>query len=128
MYVFWTLPLLLGPREDRPAIIHAGITVLNFGSRKNPSPAPGASAEELQREQIEQERRMSILPDLYLQPSVQGFQYPGVSPDTSRVRYIGQPPLPPTQHSLPDWWQELDQNKRLVLATQGTVANQDCDY
>ena len=26
---------------------------------------------------------------------------------------------------LPDWWQDLDRTKRLVLVTQGTIANRD---
>jgi UDP:flavonoid glycosyltransferase YjiC (YdhE family) len=66
---------------------------------------------------------MSILPDLYLHPGIPSFQYPGVSASSSPVHYIGQTPLPPGPHSLPDWWQELDEKKRLVLVTQGTVAN-----
>jgi hypothetical protein len=41
------------------------------------------------------------------------------------VRYIGRLPLPPAPHSLPDCWHDLDETKRLVLVTQGTVANRD---
>ena len=66
---------------------------------------------------------MSTLPDLYLHPSIQGLQYPGHTSSSSKVRYIGNIPPPPRQHPLPDWWQKLDKAKRLVLVTQGTVAN-----
>ncbi|WP_213803146.1 nucleotide disphospho-sugar-binding domain-containing protein [Granulicella sp. dw_53] len=68
---------------------------------------------------------MSILPDLYLHPGIQGFEYPEDSPSISPVRYIGPLPLPPGHARLPDWWHELNETKRLVLVTQGTVANRD---
>jgi len=66
---------------------------------------------------------MSTLPDLYLYLGVQGLQYPGHSVSSSKVRYIGNIPPTPGQYPLPDWWQKLDKSKRLVLVTQGTVAN-----
>ncbi|HEY4047184.1 MAG TPA: nucleotide disphospho-sugar-binding domain-containing protein, partial [Acidobacteriaceae bacterium] len=56
-------------------------------------------------------------------PSIQSLQYPGHSVSSSKVRYIGYIPPTPGQHPLPDWWQKLDKTKRLVLVTQGTVAN-----
>ncbi|HEY4046794.1 MAG TPA: nucleotide disphospho-sugar-binding domain-containing protein, partial [Acidobacteriaceae bacterium] len=68
---------------------------------------------------------MSTLPDLYLHPGIESFQYVTPSSASSRVHCIGRLPLPPSPHSLPDWWQELDKTKRLVLVTQGTVANRD---
>lgn len=34
-------------------------------------------------------------------------------------------PLPPGPYSLPDWWHDLDATKRLLLLTQGTIANRD---
>jgi len=145
------LPLLLGRRHNRPTVVHAGITVLDIFSGKTMPPIPEASAEELEKAHGERERVMrrplqaafdktltkigcgplpcpvlecmSTLPDLYLHPSIQGLQYPGHSVSSSKVRYIGNIPPPPKQHPLPDWWQKLDKAKRLVLATQGTVAN-----
>ncbi|HEX3438506.1 MAG TPA: glycosyltransferase [Pseudacidobacterium sp.] len=152
--LFWgTLPLLLGQREQRPAIAHLGISVLNVGSGKSMPPKADASAERLRTEHDERERvllrpvqaafneelakmgsraipcpvleAMSTLPDLYLHPGIESFQYSAVSHSSSPVRYIGPLPLPPAQYSLPEWWHELDESKRLVLVTQGTVANWD---
>jgi UDP:flavonoid glycosyltransferase YjiC (YdhE family) len=151
--LFWgTIPLLLGPREERPAIAHLGVSVLNVGGGKNIPPRPDVSPEELHAEKSERERvllqpvqkamnralanidcdplpcplleAVSTLPDLYLHPGIRSFQYSRGS-SSSRVRYIGPLPLPPGQYSLPDWWSELDGTKRLVLLTQGTVANRD---
>jgi UDP:flavonoid glycosyltransferase YjiC (YdhE family) len=150
---FGTLPLLLSAREKRPAIVHLGISVLNLGSGKNMPPIPGSSAEESQAEREKRERvllrpvqaasevtlrrigrgplpcpvleSMSTLPDLYLQPSIESFQYRAHSSSSSPVHYIGRLPLPPGAYSLPDWWHDLDANKRLVLLTQGTIANRD---
>ena len=148
-----TLPLLLGAREKRPAIVHVGITVLNHGSGKNIPPMPGISTEELQAQHEKRERlllnpieaatektltelgcgslpcsvleSMSTLPDLYLHAGIESFQYAASSSTSSPVHYIGRLPLPPGPYSLPDWWHDLDEAKRLVLVTQGTVANRD---
>ena len=152
-FFFGTLPLLLGAWKTRPAIAHLGITVLNLHSGKNTPPILGISIEELQAQRDQRERlllrpvqdaaqktlagldckrlpcplleSMSTLPDLYLHPGVKGFQFMGNSPMSSPVHYIGRLPLPPGPYSLPDWWHDLDQKKRLVLVTQGTVANRD---
>ncbi|CAA2157403.1 4'-demethylrebeccamycin synthase [Methylobacterium brachiatum] len=69
-----------------------------------------------------------VLPDLFLQPTVPGFEYDyGTLPPG--VRFIGllQPPAPPAP--LPDWWPELERaneaGKPVVLVTQGTLANAD---
>ncbi|MGC1303165.1 MAG: nucleotide disphospho-sugar-binding domain-containing protein [Caulobacteraceae bacterium] len=63
------------------------------------------------------------LPDAFLQPGAPEFEYDfGPLPPT--VRFIGAfaPPssLAPTP---PSWWGELDGGRRVVLVTQGTVAN-----
>ena len=65
---------------------------------------------------------MTELPDLYLHPGIESFEYPD---SNSKVRYIGALPTPAGQPTLPEWWQHLDPTKRLVLITQGTVANRD---
>jgi UDP:flavonoid glycosyltransferase YjiC (YdhE family) len=69
-----------------------------------------------------------VLPDLFLQPTVPGFEYDyGALPPG--VRFIGllQPPAPPAP--LPDWWPELEaanaSGRPVILVTQGTLANAD---
>jgi UDP:flavonoid glycosyltransferase YjiC (YdhE family) len=148
---FGTLPMLLGPREKRPAIVHLGVSVLNVGSGKNLPARPGVSQKEFDAERERRERlllkpiqaifnatltkigsrplpcpaleSMSALPDLYLHPGIRSFEYPDKY-STSPVRFIGQLPLQ-KQFVLPNWWHEIDQTKRLVLITQGTIANRD---
>jgi UDP:flavonoid glycosyltransferase YjiC (YdhE family) len=155
---FWgTLPMLLQqPRDSRPAVIHLGISVLNLCSGKNIPPRPGSNTQERRQEQETRERlflkptqaavnralgqlgcrplpcpaleAMSILPDLYLHPGIESFEYPDQSPNhypDQHVRYIGALPLPAGKTELPCWWNELDMTKRLVLVTQGTLANWD---
>jgi UDP:flavonoid glycosyltransferase YjiC (YdhE family) len=145
---YWgTLPLLVGPRDRRPTVVHLGITVLNLGSGKNVPAEPCLSEEEwrgdreavlLQPAQAAANKAladlgcpplpcpalesMSLLPDLYLHPGIESFEYPD---ESSTVRYIGSLPLPPRQMPLPEWWDTLDKTKRLVLVTQGTFANTD---
>jgi UDP:flavonoid glycosyltransferase YjiC (YdhE family) len=65
---------------------------------------------------------MTELPDLYLHAGIESFEYPGAN---SKVQYIGALPAPVGQPKLPDWWQQIDRTKRLVLVTQGTIANRD---
>ncbi len=148
-----TLPLLLKAREQRPAIAHLGVTILNVFSGKNVPPRPGATTDQLQAEHVQRELRllqpvqaafnqvlaemgcsplpcplfeaMSTLPDLYLHPGIQSFQYSPNATSSSPVRYIGPLPIAPGQHPLPEWWHDLDETKRLVLVTQGTLANRD---
>lgn len=149
---FGTLPLLLDTRKDRPAIAHLGVSVLSVCSGKTLPPRPGVSPEQLQAERAKRElllrpvqaafnqalakincgplpcpvlESMSALPDLYLHPGIESFQYVEPSYSSSAVRYVGSLPLPQGQHRLPEWWHDLDETKRLVLITQGTVANMD---
>jgi UDP:flavonoid glycosyltransferase YjiC (YdhE family) len=151
---YWgTLPMLVGSRDKRPAVVHLGITVLNLGSGKNVPMRPGSSEEERRAERERRERlvlkpaqtavdttlaklgcpplpcpaleSMSLLPDLYLHPGIESFEYPTPLKSSSRVRYIGPLPLPQGEVELPAWWHELDKTKRLVLVTQGTIANRD---
>jgi UDP:flavonoid glycosyltransferase YjiC (YdhE family) len=61
-------------------------------------------------------------PYLYLQPTVTSFEYPRRDlPE--QLHFIG-PLLPRTDVSepLPEWWPELEDDRRVVLVTQGTVA------
>ena len=65
------------------------------------------------------------LPDLYLQLTAERFEYPRRDLPNN-VRFVG-PLLPPpsTQFDPPGWWDELDDARRVVLVTQGTLANAD---
>ncbi|MBD2067797.1 glycosyltransferase family 1 protein [Leptolyngbya sp. FACHB-671] len=148
---FGTLPMLLGSREERPTIVHLGISLLNLFSAKNSPPQLGMSEKEQLAERERRERvfhkpaqagvdkalaelgcgplpcspleSMSVLPDLYLQHGIESFQYSDDSSSSSHVHYIGLLPMPPGQPALPTWWHELDRTKRLVLVTQGTLTN-----
>ena len=149
--LYWgTLPMLVGPRDERPAIAHLGVSVVNIGSGKNIPIRPDESPEQRHRELQLRERlmlqpaqqavndalaslgypalpcpileAMTELPDLYLHPGIESFEYPDAN---SKVQYIGALPTPAGQPRLPDWWQQIDRTKRLVQVTQGTIANRD---
>ncbi|HTF61642.1 MAG TPA: nucleotide disphospho-sugar-binding domain-containing protein [Edaphobacter sp.] len=149
--LYWgTLPMLVGPRDMRPAIAHLGISVVNIGSGKNIPMRPDETPEQRDAELQLRERlmlqpaqqavnaalaslgypalpcpileAMTALPDLYLHPGIESFEYPD---SNSKVRYIGALPTPAGQPTLPEWWQHLDRTKRIVLVTQGTIANRD---
>jgi MGT family glycosyltransferase len=149
--IYWgTLPMLVGPRDKRPAIAHLGVSVVNIGSGKNIPMRPGETPEHRDAELRVRDRfllqpaqqavnaalaslgcptlpcpvleAMTTLPDLYLHPGIESFEY---SDSNSKVRYIGALPTPAGQPTLPEWWQHLDRTKRLVLVTQGTTANRD---
>ena len=151
---YWgTFPLLLEPRESRPAIAHLGISCLNLASGKNLPQRPGSSEEERRAEREQRERvilkpvqiavdralasvgcpplpcpvmeTVSVLSDLYLHPGIESFEYPDTDDSSSKVHFIGPLPLVAGQAELPDWWEGLDKTKRLVLVTQGTIANRD---
>jgi MGT family glycosyltransferase len=149
--LYWgTLPMLVGPRDKRPAIAHLGVSVVNIGSGKNIPMRPDETPEQREAERQLRERlmlhpaqqavnavlaslgypalpcpileAMTALPDLYLHPGIESFEYPD---SNSKVQYIGALPTPAGQPTLPQWWQHLDRTKRLVLVTQGTIANRD---
>jgi UDP:flavonoid glycosyltransferase YjiC (YdhE family) len=61
------------------------------------------------------------LADAYMQLSVPGFEFPRETP--SSVHFVGTPPIIPGQVPLPPWAHELDGSRKVVLVTQGTVAN-----
>lgn len=150
---FGTLPLLLGASSKRLPIIHLGITLLNLYSAKYTPPRTGMSEKGLlalneRREHVFHKpakaavdkalaelgynplpysplESMTVLPDLYLQSGIKSFQYSASESSSSHVCYIGLLPTPSGQYALPAWWHELDKTKRLVLVTQGTIANLD---
>lgn len=62
------------------------------------------------------------LADAYMQLTIPSFEFPrDVIP--SSVHFVGTPPLIPNQAPLPPWSHELDGSRKVVLVTQGTVAN-----
>ncbi len=63
------------------------------------------------------------LADVDMQLSVPGFEFPRAMPAT--VNFVGALPIIPNQAPLPSWAQELDGSRKVVLVTQGTVANHD---
>ena len=58
-----------------------------------------------------------------MQLSVPSFEFPRVLPHS--VRFIGALPIVPNQAPLPTWAPELDGGRKVVLVSQGTVANHD---
>jgi MGT family glycosyltransferase len=65
------------------------------------------------------------LADAYMQLTVPSFEFPREIPPT--VRFIGTPPIIPNQVPLPPWADELDGSRKVVLVTQGTLANHNFD-
>jgi MGT family glycosyltransferase len=61
------------------------------------------------------------LADAYMQLSVPRFEFPRQIPPS--VHFVGTPPIIPGQAQLPPWAHELDGSPKVVLVTQGTVAN-----
>jgi MGT family glycosyltransferase len=153
---FGMLPMLLGPRANRPPIALCGTSILHM-RREDGAPnfagLPPASTEE-QRQQyaaiarekhetVEQPTLLSLnrvlrdhgvgplsvplfesvveFSDVYMQLSVPSFEFPRQLP--SQVHFVGTPPVIPDQVPLPPWAHELDGSRKVVLVTQGTVAN-----
>ncbi|MBR1159669.1 glycosyltransferase [Bradyrhizobium elkanii] len=65
------------------------------------------------------------LADAYMQLSVPSFEFPREVPPS--VHFVGTPPIIPGQVGLPPWAHELDGSRKVVLVTQGTVANHNLD-
>jgi UDP:flavonoid glycosyltransferase YjiC (YdhE family) len=66
---------------------------------------------------------MVALADAYLQLSVASFEFPRPIPPS--VYFVGTPPIITGQAPLPSWANDLDASRKVVLVTQGTVANHD---
>jgi MGT family glycosyltransferase len=61
------------------------------------------------------------LADAYMQMTVPSFEFPSDTPPS--VHFIGALPVTPNQAPLPSWAHELDGSRKVVLVTQGTLAN-----
>ncbi|MBC9878650.1 glycosyltransferase [Bradyrhizobium sp. INPA01-394B] len=154
--LFGVLPMLLGPRSQRPPIALCGTSFLHW-TREDGAPnflgLPPATTDEqrdryaiLAREYdaaVDQPvlRRLNqvlkglgvgpiamplfhsvvALADSYLQLSVPSFEFPREIPPS--VHFVGTPPIIAKQVPLPPWASELDGSRKIVLVTQGTVAN-----
>jgi MGT family glycosyltransferase len=61
------------------------------------------------------------LADAYMQLSVPRFEFPRQIPRS--VHFVGTPPIIAGQAPPPPWADDLDGSRKVVLVTQGTVAN-----
>ncbi len=158
--IFGLLPMLLGARSNRPAVVMCGTSILH--ARRDDG-APGfvgfpPATTQAQRDEyaaIAQEHHRLVhhpvgrhlnqllrqfgvgplsmrlfesgerLADAYMQLSVPGFEYPRETPH--RAQFIGAMPIIPKQAPVPAWGRDLDGSHKVVLVTQGTVANHDFD-
>jgi len=150
------LPMLLGPRAKRPAIVLCGTSILHW-RRADGAPhfvglPPATTPAQLKEyAAIAQEHDRIIyepmgrglnrsfkdlgvgplstppfdagveLADAYMQLTIPSFEFPRDLPPS--VHFVGAPPIIPNQASLPLWAHELDGSRKVVLVTQGTVAN-----
>jgi MGT family glycosyltransferase len=158
-FLFGVMPMLLGPRSKRPAIVVGG-TMLLACHRDDGAPhfagLPPA-IDDAQREEYaaifktyhkvidDPVRRylntcltglgveplsmdllhgLVVLSDAYLQLTVPSFEYPRRNLPAS-VHFVGALPIVPNQAPLPPWAHELDDARKVVLVTQGTLSNFD---
>ncbi len=154
--IFGVLPMLLGPRSERPPIVLCGTSFLHWrredgaphfiGLPPATTPAQREHYAAIAREHdrfVNQPvaRRLNRflsqlgvgplstplfesvveLADAYLQSTVPSFEFPRDIPPS--VHFIGALPIIPDQAPLPPWAHELDGSRKVVLVTQGTVAN-----
>jgi UDP:flavonoid glycosyltransferase YjiC (YdhE family) len=154
--LFGVLPMLLGPRAKRPAIVLCGTSFLHW-RREDGAPHFAGLPPATTREQYDDYaaiycehdrlvyqpvadrlnrslRTMGLEPlsmtlldsvvdlaDAYLQLTIPGFEFPRDIPPS--VHFVGTPPIIPDQAPLPPWAHELDGSRKVVLVTQGTLAN-----
>jgi UDP:flavonoid glycosyltransferase YjiC (YdhE family) len=63
--------------------------------------------------------------DVFLQATVEGFEYPRSDLPRS-IRFVGPIPAPPpAAFETPEWWEELSAARPVVHVTQGTLDNAD---
>src|SRR5262245_494264 len=150
--IFGVLPMLLGPRSTRPTIVLCGTSFLHWRREDGaphfvglPPATTQAQLEEYAGIALEHDRvvHQSVarrlkdmgvgplsrplfesvveLADAYLQLTVPSFEFPRDIPPS--VHFVGALPILPNQPPLPPWAHELDGSRKVVLVTQGTVAN-----
>ncbi|MDQ0392142.1 glycosyltransferase [Labrys monachus] len=155
---FGVLPMLLGPRSERPPVVLCGTSILHCRrADKAPHfaglPPALTKAQRSEYEAIAREHETAVdqpiasrvnrylgtlglgplpaslfesvveLADIHLQLTVPSFEFPRYTPPS--VHFVGALPFIPNQAPLPPWAHELDGSRKVVLVTQGTVANHD---
>jgi MGT family glycosyltransferase len=153
------LPMLLGPRAQRPPVVLLGTTYLlsrRDDGAPNDAGIPPATSEAQRKEhaarfqefeeavfgpvgQYINERLAEIgvkplnmnlydamveLPDAYLQLTVPRFELPRRQMASS-IHFVGPLPIVPGQAPIPAWANDLDDSRKVVLVTQGTLTNDD---
>ena len=154
--LFGVLPMLLGPRSQRPPILLCGTSFLHW-HRDDGAPhfvgLPPATTKQQRDDYAAMYRQhdrlvyqpvadrlnrslaslgvgplsMTLfdsvvdLADAYLQLTVPSFEFPRDIPPS--VHFVGAPPIIPNQAPLPSWANDLDGSRKVVLVTQGTLAN-----
>jgi UDP:flavonoid glycosyltransferase YjiC (YdhE family) len=154
--LFGVLPMLLGPRSERPPIALCGTSFLHW-RRDDGAPLfaglPPATTQQERDDYAAMYREhdrlvyqpvadrlnrslatlgvgplsMTLfesvvdLADAYLQLTVPGFEFPRDIP--ASLHFVGTPPMIPGQAPLPSWAGDLDGSRKVVLVTQGTLAN-----
>jgi MGT family glycosyltransferase len=153
------LPMLLGPRSERPPIVLCGSTLLL--SRRDDGaphfvglPLAGSEVQRQEYATLYEENEKAVyepvrrylndrladlgveplsmelfdalvnLPDAYLQLTAPGFEFPRRNLPAS-MHFVGAVPIVPNQAPLPSCAHELDGSRKVVLVSQGTVANHD---
>ncbi|MET3997595.1 UDP:flavonoid glycosyltransferase YjiC (YdhE family) [Bradyrhizobium sp. S3.9.2] len=149
------LPMLLQPRSIRPPVACFGTSILHWpredgapdflGLPPAASPAEHAATIRDHDRIVHQPLALRLnrslqelglgplanspfeamvrLSDTYWQLTVPSFEFPRALPKS--VKFIGTPPIMPNQATLPPWAADLDGKRKVVLVTQGTVANHD---
>ena len=156
---FGVLPMLLGPRSERPSIILCGTSILHW-HRNDGAPTFAGLPPATTKAQLDEyaviagdhdrivnrpvARRLDqslkafgvgplsmnlfdsvvALADAYMQLTAPSFEFPRDNIPAS-VHFVGTPPIIPNQAPLPSWAHELNGSRKVVLVTQGTVANHD---
>lgn len=118
-------PLLLGPRSERPPIISVSVSPLVLSSVDASPFGPAITVEEK-----ECNRKdffldcIYTMPDMLLRLSVDALEFPR-SDMPRQIEFVAVLPRSSPAFRSPDWWNELDDSRPVVLVTQGTVANTD---